>query len=119
MAGQAAGNEEQGIDADVVAIAGIARREPLGSDRDPAQAIFVERPRCRFLAAALLDLDEGQNAPAPGDQIDLATRDTGSDSKYPPPLQAQPPGRERFRPPTARLGHLPVQLPPPSSSARA
>ena len=116
---QAAGDNEQRVDAYVVSIAGIARREALGGDCDPAQAIFVERPGGRFFAAALFHLDERENAAAPGYEIDLAARDAGAAGENSPAVETQPPGRERFRPPTARFGDLPVQLLPASSSARA
>jgi len=59
VAGQAARNQEQRVNADVVAVTGVAGRKPLGGDCDPAEAIFIERPGRRFLAAALFNLNEG------------------------------------------------------------
>jgi hypothetical protein len=118
MTGQAAGDEEQRIDPDYVAIAGKAGREAFSGDCDATQAVFVERHRRRFDAIALLDLDEGDGFPPPDDQIDFAAGDTGAPSENPPASQPQPPGSERFRPAATRLGQLPVQSPPPSSRAR-
>jgi hypothetical protein len=116
---QAARDDEQRIDSDVVAIADVARRKAFGGDRDPAQAILVKCPRCRVLSAALLNLDEGQRPAAAGNQIDLAARNPGAAGENSPALETQPPGGERFRPPTTRFGLAAVQLLPASSSARA
>lgn len=119
VAGQAAGNEEQRVDAYIVAVLGKARRQPLGGNCDAAQAIFVECPGCRILGGALLDLDEGECAAAPGDEVDFAARNAGTAGEDSPAVQAQPPGGERLRPAPARFGDLPVQSLAPSSSARA
>jgi len=72
VAGQAAGNQEQRVNPDVVPIPGIARCKPLGGDSDAAQAVLVERHCRRLDATALLDLDEGDDLSAPDDQVDLA-----------------------------------------------
>lgn len=118
VAGQAAGNQEQGIDADVVAVTRIARSQPLGGDGNAAQAIFVERPGRGCFAAALLDFDEGEDVPAASDEIDFAARDPSAARKDPPAVQAQPPGGDSLGPAPARFGLTAVQPPPPSSSAR-
>lgn len=117
--GQAAWDDEQGVNANVVAVACVTRRKPLRGDRDPAQTIFVECPGSRFLAAALLHLDKGEDAAAPGNEVDLAAWNARPPREDSPALETQPPGREGFRPPTARFGLAAVQLPPASSSARA
>lgn len=119
MAGQAARDEEQCINANGVAIAGEAGRKPFRGDRNTAQPIFVERPGGSVLGAALLDLDEGQRSAAPGNQVDLAAANPRALGEDPPALQTEPPGRERFRPPPACFGDLPLQSLAPSSSARA
>jgi hypothetical protein len=119
VARKASGNDEQGIDADVVAVPGIARRQHLRRYCHAAKPIRVERPDCRLGRAALLDLDEGQHPAAAGDEIDLAARDPRAAGKDAPSLQPKPPGGERFRFAAAFFGQLAVQLPPPSSSARA
>ena len=87
MPGQAAGDQEQGVDADVVAIAGVARRETFSGDRDPAQPIFVESPGGRIFGGALLYFDKGQRAPTAGDKVDFAAGYAGSARENPPALQ--------------------------------
>ena len=72
MLRQSAGDDEDRIDADVVAGAGVARLELAGGDRDPAQAMFVERVGCGVGGGALLDLDERQHLAAPRNQVDFA-----------------------------------------------
>ena len=119
MARPAAGNDEQRVDADVVAWAGEARRELLSGGRDPAQAVAVECEVGGFTAAALLDLDEGDDASAASDEIDLAAVDPRAAGEDPPAVEAKPPGGERFGAAAATLGECAVQAPPPSSRARA
>src|SRR5215207_1469395 len=116
MAWQASRHDEQSIDANVVAMAGVARREPLRGDRDPAQPIFVQRPGGRIFRVALLDLDKCDDAAAPRNQVDLASVNPQSLAENPPAAQPQPPGGDPLRPPSPRFRLLPVQLPPPSSS---
>ena len=116
---QAPRDDEQGIDADVVALAGVARRQALSGHCDAAKAVFVQRPSGGFRRTPLLDLDEGDDAPASGHQIDFAAGNAGAAGKNAPALQPQPPGGDCFRPAPARLRQLPVQSPPPSSKARA
>jgi len=118
VAGKAARDDEQRVDADFIAAAGIARRQPLGS-RDPAQTVLVERPGGRFFGAALLDLDKSQRAAAPGDQVDFTAGHACPASQNAPAMEAQPPGADRLRLAATRFGKLAVQLPPPNSSARA
>jgi len=119
VAGQAARDDEQCVDADIVTLASVARREAFGGDRDPAQAIFVECPGGGFLGAAPLDLDKGDDFSPASNEVDFTARNACTASKNSPALETQPPGGEGFCPPTVRFGDLPVQLPPPSSSARA
>lgn len=119
MPRQAARDDEQSVDADIVALAGVAGGQPLRGYGDAAQTIFIQRPGGSYRGAALLDLDERQNLAATGDQVDLATRHAGTPGEDSPALQAQPPGGDGLRLAAARLGQLPVQSPSPSSSARA
>lgn len=119
MPGQSSRHKEQGVNPNVIAIASVARCQPLGGDGDATQPIFIERPGGRVLATSLLDLDERQDAASPGDQIDFAARYAGSLRKDSPAAEAQPPGGDGLRLAAARLRLLPVQSPPPSSRARA
>jgi hypothetical protein len=118
MARQTSRHEEHGVDADVVAGAGIACRQPLGGDRDPPQPLLVEGDGRAVLAGPRLDLDKGQDAAAPGDQVDLAAGNPGAAGEDAPAVQAQPPGRDPLGLAPALLGQLaPVQR--TSSRARA
>ena len=65
-------HDEDRINADVVTGAGVTRLELARGDRDPAQAMLVERERRGVSSSALLDLDKRQHPAAPRDQIDLA-----------------------------------------------
>ena len=112
-------DDQQRVDADVIAVAGVAWREALCGDGDPAQAVLIEGPGGGLVSVALLDLDECQCPAAPGDQVDFASRDPRPPGEDVPPVQPQPPGRDRLGLAAARLGELAVQAPPPSSSARA
>jgi hypothetical protein len=72
--GQAARDEEKGVDTDVIAFASVAGRQPFRGDRDPTQAIFVERPSRRIFGSALLYFDKGQRTTAAGDEVDFSAR---------------------------------------------
>jgi hypothetical protein len=118
MLGQTAGNEENGIDANVVALARVAGREPLRCDRHAPQSIPIERLRRAFLTAACLDLDEGKNSSPASDKVDFATRYAGALRENSPAVEAKPPGGQPFGPTATLLGnHSPVQR--ESSKARA
>ena len=72
MARPSAGNDEQSVDANVVAEPGVARRQLLHSRRDTAQAVMVQGKAGGVCGRALRDLAESDYPPAPGDQIDFA-----------------------------------------------
>ena len=105
----AATNDEHGIDPNVVAVAHVARREALGGDDHSAQSPLVEREGGRFFAGPRLDLDEGQRAPAPGNDVDLAAGDASAAREDSPAVEPQVPAGQRLRPAAALLGRLPVQ----------
>ena len=94
----------------VVAVSRVARHQRLGGGGDAAQAVIVERQAAPRLAGAGLDLDEGEDAAAAGDEVDLADRRAGADGEDAPALEPQPPGGEPLRPPPAALGLLPRHL---------
>lgn len=119
MARQASRNDEDRVDADVLAPLGITGRQPFRRRRNPAQAILVKAPGGGVFAAALFDLDEGDDVAAFGDKVDLAPCDPDTPVEDAPAVEAQPPGGEGFRVAPPRFRRLPVQLWPPSSSARA
>jgi len=118
VARQAPGQQENGVDADVVACPGVSRRQPLGGNRDPAQAVMVEGHGGAGLAGTGLDLDKGEGAAAAGDEVDLAAGHARPGGEDPPAMQPQPPGGEPLGAAAALLGQdAPVQR--LSSRARA
>ena len=119
VAREAAGDDEHRIDADVVAGSGVASRELLGRCGDPAQPVAVEREVGGFAGGALLDLDEGDDTTAAGDQIDLAAVHPHALPNDAPTAKAKPPCSQCFGAAAAALGERAVQLSAPSSSARA
>src|SRR4051812_14614326 len=110
MAGEAAGDDEHRVDADVVARFGIAGDERLGRSGDAAEAIIVERKPCLASRRARLHLDEGDRSAATGDEIDLADRRADSAAEDGPALEAQPPGGIAFRAAAAAFGPLALHL---------
>ena len=122
MPRETARDEEDGVDPDNVAGACEPRGQALGGDRDPAQAILIERPGGGFLAVALLHLDECDGRTTPRNEANLPTRDPRADRKDPPAVQPQPPRRNRFGAAAALLGDPPFAAPVQArlrSSARA
>jgi len=96
MTRQAARYEEDGVDADIVACAHKARRQPLGGDGDAAKPIAIERNGRALFAGARLDLDEGECPPAAGDDIDFAAGHSRALGENPPAVEAQPPGGQQL-----------------------
>ena len=117
MVGKAAGNDEQGVDPHIVAIADKARRQLGSGNGDPAQAIGVEGQAGGIGRAALLDLDERDHLSAPRDKVDFAAGGPHPAGEDVPAVKPQPPGGEAFRPPSAPFGLGPAQR--LFSSARA
>jgi hypothetical protein len=108
-------DDEQRVDADVVAIARVARRKFLRGNSDASKAIFVERPCGCFSRPALLDLDEGNDAAATRDQVDFAARDTGTASENSPAFEPKPPSGDCLGPAASGFGLLSVQIRPSAS----
>jgi len=118
MPWQSARVEEDCVDPGNVPRAGIARRQALGGDRDPAEAVMVERPCGGIEGLALFDLDERDGRAAPRDEVDFAAGDPRADREDSPGVKPQPPRRERFGTAAALLGGAMGQA-RPRSSARA
>ena len=120
MAWPVAGRKQQHVDADIFAVAGIARGERLGGSRHAFQAALVDRQIAFCRSGAPFDLDERDRPPAPRDQIDLADRHPQPLADDPPAMKPQPPRGEELATVSAPLGH---DAPPghlaSSSSARA
>ena len=87
MTGKASRDDEDCVDADVVAGALKTRRQTLRRHHDAAQAMLVERQCGAIVGGALLDLDEGDGAAAPGDQVDLAAWNAGALRENAPALK--------------------------------
>jgi len=116
--GKAAGDDEQSVDPDIVAVAGEAFGKPLGGDRDPAEAVSVEREFGGFARIARLHLDEGNCPATAGDDVDFAAGNASSAGEDSPALQPQIPAGQRLGSAAALFRLSPVHL-PESSSARA
>jgi hypothetical protein len=117
MPGPAARDDEQGIDADIVAGSHVALRKPFGGNGDASKPPIVERECRRFEARTLLDFDEGQDPAAASDNVNLAPLDARSPRENPPAVEAQIPASEGFGAATAPLGRMAVHR--ANSSARA
>ena len=75
VAREVAGDDQHGVDPDDVAARTEARGKQAGSDRDPGQALPIERPIGGMDGCALLDLDEGKRLSAAHDEVDFAPVD--------------------------------------------
>ena len=111
------GDDEDGIDAQVVARPQEARGKALGGDNHTPQPPRVERQRSCLFGGAGLYLDERKDPAAPGDDVALAAGHPGSAGEDAPAVQAEPPTGQRLGSPAAFLGSFAIQR--ESSSARA
>jgi hypothetical protein len=91
-----AGNDENRVDAEVVAWLLVTGRKPFCSDDNAPQAPSIER-NCRgILCRAGLHFDEGENPSATGDDIDFSAGYTRTPCENSPAVQAKPPARYCF-----------------------
>jgi hypothetical protein len=119
MEREPAGDDENRVDADVVARAGVTRRELFGRGDNAAQAVLVERIGGRIGGGALLDLDKCHQFAAAGDDVDFAATHLHSPGEDPPAVKAKPPGGDGFRAATSLFGLAAAQALVPSARARA
>src|SRR5512132_811187 len=84
-------HDEDRIDAHVVHAVHVPWHQPLGGDRDPAKAPFIERKTSRIGVCASLALDATERAPAIGDNVDVSPGDAGAASKDSPAVQTKVP----------------------------
>jgi hypothetical protein len=84
--------------------------------RHAPQAPFVEGESGFLGGRPSLDLHEGHDPAAPGDEVDLADGGTHPSAEDLPPLELEPERRQPFRPPASLLRPLPRHL---SFSARS
>jgi hypothetical protein len=118
MARPASGHDDDDVDAEVVAVAGIAWRQRGRRRRNPPQAGMIDREIGVAIGRAGLDLDERQCATAPRDQVDLADMTAPPPVEDPPTLQPQPPCRDRLAAAAPAFGCDPAQARPFSARAR-
>ena len=112
-------HDEDCVDANVVAGAGVTRGELLGGNGDAAQAILIERKGGGVGSSALLDLDERDQFAAPGDQIDLAAAHLHAAGDDSPAVEPEPPGGNGLGAAATLFGLVTVQVPDPRARARA
>lgn len=110
VAGESAWNDEDCVDANIVAGFLVARCEALGRDDDTAEPPRIERHcRCRF-AGSRLHFDESERTASSSDDVDLAARYSGAPCKDAPAAQAQPSAGERLGTAAALLGGFAVHF---------
>ena len=119
MAWQAPWRKEHHVDPYIVAWTGEARAQHFGGSGDAAQAILVDGKVEVGGAVAPFDLDEGDSAAPPRDEVHLADGDAQSFAEDAPAVEAQPPCGAALSLAPARLGGGAVQAPSFSVSARA
>ncbi len=110
MARPPARDDEQGVDPDVIPGAHEARAKALGSDRDAAQAVGIERECGRRFACTRLYLDERERMAAARDDIDFAARHSGAAREDAPAVDAQIPAGEGLGAAAAPFGRLAAHL---------
>src|SRR5947209_1161382 len=100
-------DDEQGVDPYIVTLTHIAGRQTLSGDDDVAQPL-IERECRGFVGGARLDLDKGERAPAPGDDVHFTAPNTGPPCEDAPALQPQVPAGECLGAAPTPFGRLAV-----------
>jgi hypothetical protein len=106
VAGQGARGEEDHVDADIIAILHVTRREDFGSSGDAAEAIIVNRMVKFGGSRAVFDFDKGDNACAAGDEINFTGGSADAFAQDFPALQPEPRCRKAFGAAASRFGGL-------------
>lgn len=104
MTRKSPGNDEYRVDADVIAMTHVARREPLCGDRHAPEPVMVQSQRSGTVIRASLDLDERKHRAATCNDVDFPSGDACPSCEYSPTLEAQVPAREALRPAAAFFG---------------
>ena len=81
-------DDEDGVDAQVIARLQEARGEPLSGDNHAPQPPGVKRHCGRFLRGPGLHFDECQNLAAAGDDVDFSAGHPGAPSEDAPAVEA-------------------------------
>ena len=98
MARQAAGNDEHGVDPNVVpGLHMVCGQAFGGTPEEPG----VERQSSGFFVCSSLYFDEGEGSAAASDDVDFAARYTRAPGEDAPAVQAQPSTGERLGRPAA------------------
>ena len=119
VGGRIARDDVDDVDANILGLAEEARYEELGGGCHPLQAAQVERAMRRRDAGPGLDLDEGEQLAAAGNQIDLADWRPHPFGENLPPFAAQIGRGLRFGAASAAFGLDPRFAQRTSSSARS
>src|SRR3546814_158108 len=83
---------------------GVTLQEVLCRAPDAALLARPDRLAGGDQGVPVLHLDDGQDAAAAGDQVDLADRAAETLGQHTVALEAQPPGGDAFPPPAPRVG---------------
>src|SRR5690349_11437352 len=103
-------NDEDGVNAQVVARAHITRREPLGGGHDAPQPPLVEREARGRVGGTRLHFDEGERSAAPCNHIDLAAAHASTPREDAPAVKTEVPARQGLCAAAALLSGLAVHL---------
>src|SRR5690606_2918715 len=94
---------------------GTAQQEQLGGAHGALALALAERGERLLEIGARLDLDEGEQTAAPGDQVDLAERSAKAPGEDAVAAQAQAPGGEALGPTPPGLARTTVRRPFPAA----
>src|SRR3546814_4406402 len=105
MARELAWHQQHGIEAQIQSgEIGVTLQEVLCRAPDAALLARPDRLAGGDQGVPVLHLDDGQDAAAAGDQVDLADRAAETLGQHTVALEAQPPGGDAFPPPAPRVG---------------
>lgn len=107
MPGEAAGDDVDGIDSDVVAFALVSGRKRFGGGGHSAEAVVVEGEVGLGGGCSGFYLDKGEDPAAPCHQVHLAAWSADPAADHAPALELQPERCESLGAPSATLGALP------------
>ena len=88
---QFSGHQENGVDTNVVAVAGVARSKAFGGKGNTPQPILIKRRGSAFRTATRFYFNESNDLAAASDEIDLSARCACAPSEDAPAVQPKPP----------------------------
>ena len=89
-------HDEYRVDANVVAVAGVAQGKALGGNGNTPQPILIKRRGSAFLTATRFYFDESDDFAAAGDEIYLSARYACAPGEDAPAVQPKPPCGEHL-----------------------